>query len=257
MSDGWIYYLREADGQGSELWRQHEDGQAELFKGVNDIPDECQRAAFDFLFRISAETLGIVRECDGKPQRVDQPSTESERSLITAYSVSQRDFHTIADTSLIGGSLTLKADGSSGYAVVGTDCGVGIKAFQGGKLQTIPMPIAVDGRDVFLDGEPRNASCTETAWAESPVLAPDGTVLYLVTSPQSIGKLPESANDELDAIEWCICSWDGKSGHPTFARPPSSPSSYPRTPAGPERYNAPEPVCTGTYRRSQGNMPGQ
>jgi hypothetical protein len=214
MPDGWVYYLRDEQAQGAELWRQREGAEGEFFKDVDDVSSDCDRASFTSLFRASRSGLGIALTCGGEPYVLGQTPGEVEYSRLIEYSTERAEFRLIASTSFVGGSIALSSDHSSGYAELGTNCGVGIMALRDGELQRIPSPIRLNGRTWLLDGEPRGASCAGVAWTQSPVLSPDEATVYLVVSPDSIGKLPESADDELDSVDWYLCAWNGEDPTP-------------------------------------------
>jgi len=201
MSDGWVYYLREVNSEGHELWRQRKGQEGgERFLRAEDIVGACDTEDFSFLFRATNDDLGIAAQCSGR-----------SRLELTKYSLKRKDFTHIASTPFLGGAA-LDPGTATGYVELFTGCGTAIKPIRDGVVGEFTEPITVAGKSWLLSGKQQD--CKSVAESKSPVLAPDGSVFFL-TAPGSIGKLPITDPDTEDNLEWYLCSWDG---HSTTAR---------------------------------------
>jgi hypothetical protein len=204
MPDGSVYYLREVSSEGAEMWRQgvdQQDGEEEGRRtlGTADISGICDGAVFSFLFQATDDDLGIATECAGR------------RMELTTYSPARADLRRLASTPFLGG-LAVKSGQATGYVELPTECGTAIRPIRDGTVGQFTEPVTVAGKSWMLSGA-RPPDCGSVAWARSPSLAPDGKV-FLLTAPDSLGKLPVTDPDALDEFEWYLCSWDGESPTP-------------------------------------------
>ncbi|GAA4561451.1 hypothetical protein GCM10023176_00050 [Micromonospora coerulea] len=151
VSQDKIYFLREIDSEGSELWLRDAGRERKLASNA-DIPDHC--GPLDFLFAGKPGTLGVGMECDGFDRLISYSETTGAFAALL-------DVPRAAD-------VALSDDGGSGYISTGKDdC-----------WEIQPFGDAV-GSDL-IDWE--DYSCRLGKSAKSPVIVGDGSVIFAATN---------------------------------------------------------------------------
>lgn len=190
LDDGSIYYLREQDSEGRELWRQYNDGRSERLLG--EVRGSCADGTIRLLFRISGDKLGLGVECDG-----------GESTELFSYNLDSRSLLRFATVGSVS-DVAMKSDRSSGYLEINTPCGVSLAEFQGNTRPKILRPGNAEGRWTFTDA---HAGCAQLAYSTSPALSRGGARLFFAAAPETFGKLPLKA-DELEQLDLSLYVWD-------------------------------------------------
>lgn len=177
--DGWVYFLREEDSGGVELWRQRQRGQPELVE--LKTPGVCQEASMRFLFPVPDRGVGIGVECDG--------GTGTQIFLH----VPPRGSELVTTLDWVS-SAALRRDGRTGFVELATECGSSIAEFgDGGRMEVLQTDGSTGPWRFVSRGT--GEDCANSMLSGAPVMAPDGERLFFVASPESVGKMPLSRGD--------------------------------------------------------------
>jgi hypothetical protein len=191
LSDGWVYYLREVDSQGAEVWRLR-DGQdgGERVLTASDIPSDC-RGVIDFLFRAPGQELGVATECDGT----------TITTILTAYSPKTRQLTPMASAARLI-DATFHPDNPLGYVRLATECATIIVPIHNGAIEQTATPVTITA-----DSKPSSTtrqSCGALANTRSPAMAADGR-LFFIGAPDATGK---PAGTDPNEFMWNLYAWD-------------------------------------------------
>lgn len=162
VSQDKIYFLREIDSEGSELWLRDAGRERKLASNA-DVLDHC--GPLDFLFAVKPGTLGLGMECDGFDRLISYSETTGAFAVLL-------DVPRAVD-------VALGDDGRSGYISTGKDdC-----------WEIQPLGDAV--RSYLTDWE--EYSCRSGKSAKSPAVVGDGSIIFLATN--------EPRPEQLDGYE--------------------------------------------------------
>jgi hypothetical protein len=170
-----IYFLREIDSDGSELWLRDAGRERKLASNA-DVPDRC--GPLDFLFAVKPGTLGLGMECDGFERLISFSETTGAFAALL-------DVPRAAD-------VALGDDGRTGYIGTGKN----------GCWEVEPFGDAVGS--YFKQWE--EYSCRSGKSAKSPAVVGDGSIIFLATN-----ELPpeQPVRDERRAWRLTITSQEG------------------------------------------------
>jgi len=208
LPNGRLYVVRAATGgSDGELWTVPAAGGSAHQIRPADRPG-CGKTAYLRPSTLPDGRLGLVRLCldppDGDVGALD-PATSRYTALAPIGPINPD-------------AVTWRKDLRSGFLSRTTGSCAGIAPLTRDGAQRWPAPVGIGGRSWELDGyvfARGTLDCSRWGRADMPVLAPDGTALYFVASPESLGV---SGEDRRVEIPWRLYRWplsgDSPSGEP-------------------------------------------
>jgi hypothetical protein len=178
LDDTSVYFLREADDQGRELWRVTENGASE--RALAEIPNGCfsYPGSVTFLTNATPGHLAVGVECrDGRTNVYSVNPLTKATSRIA-------DIEAVRDVAFSGAA-------NSGYASQGVYPCMRIALFQADRMQdwSLEVPYAGGSWNMY-DAYAGTRECDSAGIAKSPITSPaGGFVGFLVTSsPLQLGR---------------------------------------------------------------------
>jgi hypothetical protein len=207
LRDGWIYFGRSAGVANYETWRVPAAGGEPERVRLPDLPG-CRRTEYMRADSLPGGRLGLARFCEatapGEPTRIDagafDPRTGRYEPLAPLRDVNPS-------------KVTWRSGLGSGYVSHTSGICAGLAPLTRHGAQRFPAPVTLDGRTWRLEDHvllPADEDCSGRGRADLPVLAPDGSRLYFLASPESMGVSGQARLDK----PWNLYRWSPPRGSP-------------------------------------------
>jgi hypothetical protein len=209
LRDGWIYFGHQAGitDKDDQTWRVLASGGEPQRLGLPDRSG-CRITEYLRADSLPDGRLGLARFCEafapGDPTRIDSgafdPHTGRYEPLAPLGDVNPS-------------KVTWRADLRSGYVSHTSGICAGLAPLTRRGAQRFPQPVTLQGRTWRLEDDvvlPADEDCSGRGRADLPVLAPDGSRLYFLGSPESMGVSGFARLDQ----PWSLYRWSPPGGSP-------------------------------------------